>query len=62
MDKTCLDALRHIVSAEPRRVFSFTVPAQELPKLERICESYALCELDRPFGSLDYYKKISGKI
>lgn len=57
-DRAVLDAMRHIISAEPRKLFSFTLDKDSLHKLASVCEAYILLHLDRPFGSLDYYKKI----
>lgn len=53
-----IDAMRYIVSADAKRVFAFKLPADELDTLGEVCESYTLYELDRTFGSLDYYKKL----
>lgn len=53
-----LRAMRHIIGAESKRIFSFTLDDDGLAELVKVCESYALYELDRPFGSLDYYKKL----
>ena len=50
--------MRYIISADARRVFSFKLPAAELEGLGEVCEAYALYQLDRSFGSLDYYKKL----
>lgn len=58
IDAAVLDAMRYIVSAEPKRLFSFRMDEAGLKRLGRVCEAYALYELDRPFGSLDYYKKL----
>jgi len=53
-----LRAMRHIISAESKKVFSFELDPESLRELGLICEKYLLRQLDRPFGSLDYYKKI----
>lgn len=53
-----LEAMRYIIDAEPKRVFSFTLPEDALTRLGRVCEAYALAELDRRFDSLEYYKRI----
>ena len=58
LTRSVLDAMRYVVSAEPRRVFAFRLPAGELKLMGEVCESYALYQLDRAFGSLDYYKKL----
>lgn len=54
-----LKAMRHIISAEAKKIFSFELDGESLKELDIICEKYLLRQLDRPFGSLDYYKKIS---
>ncbi|NCB51585.1 MAG: DNA repair protein RecO [Clostridia bacterium] len=54
-----LRAMRHIISAEAKKIFSFELDGESLKQLSSICEKYLLNQLDRPFGSLDYYKKMS---
>ena len=58
MDRSVIDAMRYILDADPRRVFAFRLPEDELRALGGVTEAYALYELDRAFGSLDYYKKL----
>lgn len=58
MDRSVIDAMRYILDADPRRVFAFRLPEAELRALGGVTEAYALYELDRAFGSLDYYKKL----
>ena len=53
-----LAAMRYIVDADARRVFSFRLDEPALSELGEVCEAYALYQLDRSFGSLDYYKKL----
>ncbi len=53
-----LEAMRYIVDADSRRVFSFRLAEPALTELGEVCEHYALYQLDRAFGSLDYYKKL----
>lgn len=58
MDRSVIDAMRYILDADARRVFAFRLPEAELRALGSVTEAYALYELDRAFGSLDYYKKL----
>lgn len=58
MDRSVIDAMHYILDADPRRVFAFRLPEAELRALGGVTEAYALYELDRAFGSLDYYKKL----
>ena len=56
--KGSLDALRFIASAEPRKIFSFSLPRDGLDRLAVCAEQYLLMQLDRRFHTLDYYKKV----
>lgn len=58
LDGGSLAALRHIVSAPPKREFSFSLEPDAEQRLSRVCESFALCQLDRGFSSLDYWKSV----
>ncbi|MEL4105686.1 DNA repair protein RecO [Oscillospiraceae bacterium WX1] len=51
-----LEALRYIVSADAKKVFSFKLEPEALLRLSRAAESYALTQLGRGFKTLDYYK------
>ena len=53
-----LDAMRHIVGAPPKRIFSFAVPEAAEKQLGEVCEAYAAVQLERSFGALDYWKRI----
>ncbi len=57
-----LDAMRFIVSAPPKRIFSFQIPAQAEQQLGDICEAYAAVQLERGFGTLDYWKTIKATV
>ena len=58
LDGAVIKAMRYIVDAEPKRIFSFRLDAEALKRLGQVCETYLLYELDRGFASLDYYKKV----
>jgi len=58
VDKETLEAMRFIVSAEPKRIFSFQIPAAAEKQLGDICEAYAAAQLERGFAALDYWKRI----
>lgn len=53
-----LSAMRHICSCGAGRVFAFTVSEQALDRLGIAAERYVTTQLDRRFGTLEYYKKI----
>ncbi|MDR2420787.1 MAG: DNA repair protein RecO [Oscillospiraceae bacterium] len=53
-----LRALRYIVSCNPKKLYSFELETPE--ELARVSEDYALSQLDRRFGALDYYHSVKG--
>lgn len=53
-----LDAVRYILSCEPKKIFSFKISEEGLKNLGEAAEKYALFQLDRRFGTLDYYKSV----
>lgn len=53
-----LAALRYICTAEPKKIFSFTVSEQALRELNGITESYLCVRLERGFSTLDFYKSL----
>ena len=54
-----LAAMRYITGADPKRAFSFNLDDKDLRELGRVCQRYTLRQLDRGFGALDYYEKLS---
>jgi DNA repair protein RecO (recombination protein O) len=54
-----LAALRHIVSASEKKIFSFALKDDDdMRDLSRACEAYILNHLGRSFDSLDFYKMV----
>ncbi len=54
-------ALRYVVEAEPKRVFSFRLADEEsLREFSRAAETYLLHHLERGFPSLENYKLMQG--
>lgn len=53
-----LDAMRYIVSCDPKRILSFELPSEELECLSQITETYLSAQLERGFSSLDFYKSL----
>ena len=52
-------AMRYIISAEPKKLFSFSVPEASEKQLAAVSESFLLTQLDRGFGSLEYWKSLA---
>ena len=58
LDGPALEAMEHIVQAEPRKEFSFAIPEPSLERLGRAAELFVRYQLDRNFYSLDYWKSV----
>ena len=58
LSRETLDAMRYVVAADPKRIFSFQIPAAAEKQLGEICEAYTLAQLERGFGTLDYWKTL----
>jgi DNA repair protein RecO (recombination protein O) len=54
-----LSALRYIVSAEPKKLFSFRLGAAAAKRLADIAEAYILSQLERGFKTLEFYKNLN---
>lgn len=53
-----LAAMRHIVLAPAKRIFSFSLTGEAASRLSAACESYMLYHTGRGYGALDYYKSL----
>ncbi len=61
MDAAVYAAMRHIVFADAKKIFSFRLSADSLLSLCNITEAYLLCQLERSFDTLDFYKSLQFK-
>ena len=55
---TVLEAMRYVVYAERKKLFSFEIGADSLSQLSGITESYLTTQLERGFSTLDFYKSL----
>lgn len=53
-----LNAMRYIVSCDPKRLFHFDASDETLKQLSRITELYLSTQLERGFSALDFYKSL----
>ena len=53
-----LSAMRYIVSAPPKRFFSFGIDESLYPELSDICERYFLSKTERSFDTLKFYRSL----
>ena len=59
LTRGALAALRHILNCPPKRLYSFTLPPQEMTLLAHASEAFAAAQLERGFRTLDYYKTVA---
>ena len=53
-----LAALRHILSVEPKRLYSFTLEPGALAALDHVGEAFISVQMERGFRTLDYYRSL----
>lgn len=53
-----LAALRHILTADGKRLYSFTLEPTALQALDHAGEAFIAAQLERSFRTLDYYKSL----
>lgn len=60
LSPACLAAMRYVVNAPARKIFSFSLTGDAMREFAVTAELYLLSQLERNFSSLDYYKNIKG--
>lgn len=53
-------AMRYVLGADTKKLFSFEVSENVKKQLEGVCEKYLLLQTEKNYKSLEYYKKIKG--
>lgn len=53
-----LEAMRHILYGDPKRLYSFQLGEASLQRLSAAAEAVTLAQLDRGFRTLDFYKRL----
>lgn len=54
-----LAALRHVLYGSVKRLYSFRLDKPALRQLNQVSEAFIAAQLERHFGTLDYYKQIA---
>ncbi len=52
-------AMCHILTCDPQKLFSFSLPERQLQTLGHLTERYLCTQLDRTFTTLDFYKSLN---
>lgn len=58
LTKGSLAALRHVLRADPKKLYSFRLDSAALGELNHAAEGFVSAQLERSFRTLDYYKTI----
>lgn len=58
LDAGALAAMRHVLRREPKQMLSFRLSGETAACFSRVCESFAVVQLERRFRTLDFYKSI----
>lgn len=53
-----LEAMRYVCAAPAKKIFSFSLNEAAAERFGRVCEEYAVAQLDRSFKTLDYWKSV----
>ncbi len=53
-----LAAMRHVLSSDVKRIFSFSLKQEALEQFYRVCEAYALAQLGHDLPTLAFYNKL----
>ena len=58
LDDASLEAMRFVLSASPKQIFSFRLEKSALQRLNDASELYLITQLGRRFNTLEYWKKL----
>lgn len=53
-----LEAMRYISFCDPKKLFAFRLPEQELTRLSSLTEGFLSSQVERSFSALDFYKSL----
>lgn len=58
VNRTVLDAMRHIVYSDIESLYMFEIPEKDVLSLEKICERYIIYQSEHKFPTLDFYHSV----
>lgn len=59
INRTVLQALRHIVFSKLESLYGFEIPQKDIKALEKITEKYIVFQSEHRFSTLDFYHSVS---
>ena len=54
-----LAAMRYVLYGDPKRLYSFSLPPEDLKSMAEAAEAYVAAQLERSFHTLGFYKSIA---
>ena len=58
LSSSSLQAVKYIISCDPKKLLSFNLKGEALRELSSVAEGYLLTQLDRKFRTLEFFKGI----
>ncbi len=58
INPTVCRAMRYVLSADKNRLFSYSIPEEDVEELGNACEKFILNHLERGFDTLAFYKEV----
>lgn len=58
INRTVLDAMRHIVYSDIENLYSFDIPSKDISELEKVTEKYIVFQSEHRFSTLDFYHSV----
>ena len=58
LDAPSLEAMRHVVNSDSKRIFSFAIDDKSEKRFTSACEGYVCAQLERRFSALDYWRAV----
>lgn len=58
VNRTVLDAMRHIVYSDAKNLYNFDIPEKDISALEKITEKYIIFQSEHKFSTLDFYHSV----
>ena len=61
LDERSLEAMRYILTAPAKKLFSFSIEGEAAARLSYAAEAFLLRQTERRFGTLEYYQQVRMK-
>ncbi|MCD7757119.1 MAG: DNA repair protein RecO [Clostridiales bacterium] len=59
LDGASLAAMRHVAGCEKKKLFSYRLSPEAQTRMNRVCESFLLTQMERGFRTLEFYRQVA---